>query len=91
MNVKVVQTQSDWLSEWDNQPMGRYGIAPGIFISGPASSKGLTQRRACDIIPPLKASALWRPDGLETEGTGSLPVRSSSESQRSCSLATIHI
>jgi hypothetical protein len=46
------------LTEWDKQPMGRDGIASGILFLGTANSKGLTQRNACDIIPPLKASAL---------------------------------
>ena len=53
--------------------------------------KHLTHRIACDIIPPLKASALWSRDGLEMEGTVLMvPVINSSESQRSCSTATIH-
>ncbi len=49
--------------------MGRNGVAPGIFNSDPVTSRSLTPRIACDMIPPLKASALWSPDGLETEGT----------------------
>ncbi len=92
MTVKKAQAQAGLLAEWENQPMGCNGVAPGIFGSGPVKSRSLTQRIGCDIIPPLKASALWSPDGLETEGTAYLvPIRNSSESHRSCSLATIHI
>ncbi len=61
MNVKQVPRQAGLFAEWDNQPMSRDGVAPGIFIADPVNSKGLTQRKACDIIPPLKASALWSP------------------------------
>ena len=72
--------------------MGCNGIASGIFVCNAMNCEGLTQQIACDMIPPLKASAPSSRDGLETEGTVSiLPVRSSSESQRSCPLATIHI
>ena len=72
--------------------MDRAAVASAILRSGPVKTWGLTQRIACDIIPPLKASALRSPNGLETEGTvSSMPARNSSKSLRSCSQPTIHI
>ena len=68
MIVKLVRIQGDLPTAWDNLPMGRNGVAPGIFNSDPVKSRSLTLRIACDIIPPLKASALWSRDGLEAEG-----------------------
>ncbi|GMR10273.1 MAG: hypothetical protein BMS9Abin28_1094 [Anaerolineae bacterium] len=92
MTVKKVPAQARLLSEWEQQPMDRDVVAPAMLNSGPVTSRGLTQRMACDILPQLKASALWSPDGLEMEGTVSMvPVGDSSESLSSCSLATIRI
>jgi len=72
--------------------MDRNGVAHGMLNSGREKSGGLTRWIACDIIPPLKASALRSPNGLETEGTVStMPARNSSKSLRSCSQPTIHI
>ena len=61
MNMNYVPRQDGLFAEWDNQPMGCNGVSSGIFISDAVISKGLTQGKACDIIPPLKASALWSP------------------------------
>ncbi len=42
--------------------------------------------------PAVESECSMEPDGVGTEGTVSImPVRSSSKSQRLCSLATIHI
>jgi hypothetical protein len=79
------------LSEWDNQAMDPAGAATDSFKLHSMRLRPLTQWKACATIPPLKASALWIADGLETEGTVSLMRVRSSGSLRSCSLATIHI